>query len=112
MKFKTFYITEQIYSKSIQTLQDIISAISEKDVPTPEKVDKGITFFMTIGAWSNFKSLLSEKLLENKWKNFSKESNSLNFKNKELSLFVEYDGKVVTFFLTDDLKYIPGEEEP
>jgi len=110
MRFKSFYLAEQIYSKTIQTLSDIISTISEKDVPTPEKVDKGITFSMIIGAWSNFKNLLIEKLLENKWKNFSKESNSLNFKNKDLSLFVEFDGKVVTFFLTDDLNYIPGEE--
>lgn len=50
-------------------------------------------------------------MLDNKWKDHSSEANSLNFKNKDSSLFVEYKNGSATFFLTDDLNYVPKEDE-
>jgi hypothetical protein len=111
MRFKTYYLQEKLYTKNVKSLKDLISSIAEKDIPTETEVDKGIVFNLTLGGWSGFKNKLTLKLLEQNWKDYSKEPNSLNFKNKNLSLFVEYDGKVVTFFLTDDLNYIPNEEK-
>ena len=112
MRFKTYYLQETILKRSIDELKNLISGVAEKDIPNEVKVDKGYTFRISnLGAWSSFKKNLSETLLDHKWKDYSTEANSLNFKNKDMSLFVEYSNGTVDFFLTDDLKYIPGETE-
>jgi hypothetical protein len=110
MRFKT-YLSENLKSLNVVTLKDIISTVSEKDIPVETKVDNGILFKLNLGGWANFKERLTQALLEKHWKNYSDDPNSLNFKNNALSLFVEYNGKIVTFFITDDLKYVPNEEE-
>lgn len=112
MRFKTFYLQEKLIQRSINDLKNIISGIAEKEIPNEEKVERGIQFKISnLGAWSGFKNKLVEILTEKKWKDYSKKPNVLNFKNKDQSLFVEYKNGNVEFFLTDDLEFIPGEED-
>lgn len=112
MRFKKFYLAEKLYEKTIKDLKNLVSGIVEKDIPTETKTDKGIFFTITsLGAWANVKEKLTQALLDNKWKDHSSEANSLNFKNKDSSLFVEYKNGSATFFLTDDLNYVPKEDE-
>lgn len=111
MRFKNFYLLEKVYEKSIKELKSLVSGIVEKDIPTETRTDKGIYFKVnSLGAWSNVKEKLMQALIDKKWKDYSTEPNSLNFKNKDSSLFVEYENNTATFFLTDDLNYIPNEE--
>jgi len=111
MRFKT-YLKEQLIQRSIDELKNLISGIADTEIPNETKVDKGVTFKVSnLGAWSIFKDKLSKALIEKKWKDYSKDSITLNFKNRDSSLFVEYSNGNVDFFLTDDLNYIPGEPE-
>ena len=110
MRFKLLYLQEKLYEKNVKDLKSLISGVAEKEIPTETKVDKGIVFSLSLGGWANFKNQLTQTLLDQKWKDYSKDANTLNFKNNNLSLFVEYANNMATFFLTDDLNYIPNEE--
>ena len=112
MRFKSYYLQETLLQRNIDELRNIISGISEKDIPKEVKMENGVGFFITnLGAWSTFKDKLIKVLTEKKWKDYSTDPKIINLKNKDMSLFVEYKNNNAEFFLTDDLKYIPGEEQ-
>ncbi len=112
MRFKTYYLQEKLLQRSIDDLRNVISGIADKDIPKEFQTDIGIEFKISnLGAWSVFKDKLSQTLTEKKWKDYSKESNLLNFKTKDMSLFVSYKNGSVEFLLTDDLEFIPGENK-
>ena len=112
MRFLKLYLTEKLYDGSIKEIKNLFSSIINKEMPSEIKTDKGVYLKInSIGGWSVIKDKLTQSLLDKKWKDYSEESNSLNFKNKELSLFVEYKNNILSIFLTDDLNYIPSEEE-
>lgn len=112
MRFKIYYLQEKLIQREVDELKNIISGVAEKEIPNEVKVDKGYSFKISnLGAWSTFKKNLIQALTDKKFKDYSTESNSLHFKNKDSALFVEYTNGNVDFFVTDDLEYIPGEEE-
>lgn len=111
MRFKTQYLLEKIYEKTIKELKDTFSAIIGKDIPNEVKTDKGIEIVIpSVGAWSNVKDKITQALLEKNYKDYSKDSMKLNFKNKEYSIFINYEKSSINIFVTDDLKYSPDEE--
>jgi hypothetical protein len=111
VRFKNYYLQEKLNHIEVGELKNIISGVAEKEIPNEVKVDKGYTFKISnLGAWSTFKKNLIQTLSEKKFKDYSTEANSLHLKNKDSALFVEYTNGNVDFFVTDDLEYIPGEE--
>lgn len=112
MRFLKLYLTEKLYDGSIKEIKNLFSSIINKEMPSEIKTDKGVYLkISSVGGWSNIKEKLTQSLLDKKWKDYSEEANSLNFKNKELSLFVEYKNSTLSIFLTDDLNYVPSEDE-
>lgn len=112
MRFSEIYLTEKLYTSSIKEIKNLFSSIINKEMPSEIKTDKGIFLkISSIGGWSTIKEKLTQALVDKKWKDYSEEANSLNFKNKELSLFVEFKSSTLSIFLTDDLNYVPSEEE-
>lgn len=110
MRFKNFYLAEKIYEKNIKELKDVFSGIIEKEIPNEVKTDKGVEITIpSVGAWSNVKEKITQAMLDKKYKDFSKDSNKLNFKNKEYSVFINYENSNINIFVTDDLKYNPEE---
>lgn len=112
MRFSTYYLQEKVLHKNVLDLKNIVAGVAKKDIPTERDVNGGVEFVITdLGSWSLFKQTLTEILLEKKWQNFSKESNELNFRNSDYSLWITYDGSDAKFFLTDDKNFIPNSEQ-
>ena len=111
MRFKSFYLLEKVYDKTINELKSVLSGIVDKEIPNEVKVDKGVMITIpSVGAWGNVKKKFSEAMLNKKYKDYSKDANSINFKNNEYSIFVDYVNSTMTIFVTDDLKFDPNEE--
>lgn len=110
MRFKSFYLIEKVYEKTVKDLKDVFSGIIEKDVPNEIKTDKGVEINIpSIGAWSTVKEKITQALLDKRYKDYSKDVTNLNFKNKEYSIFITYEKSSINILITDDLKFNPEE---